>query len=593
MERAGSGDAPPADVPVTQGMMVMHCLAEPGLRLEGWQQFPRSRVGRLAVGLAYALVAPARFGWPAAMVGPVGRYFAEPGPIAAEGYRFSRAALALWQLRKDLQRQFPLATEPGRAGLLRWLLMHGIADLGLDLARFDPTLAAWARAPSAATPGLPNLLAVILRERADLRRRFDPATPAGCAGLLDWAGHHFAREYASRAVGSALAPPAPPIAPRPPRRAALGLLGPWSAPTGLGELLRGLVAALREVGFADFVVIDRDAAVLRDPDGAALPSGTRLALDVLVSVHDADQAHAAWRFARSLGVAAARHFGLWHWALERLPAHLRHAFAFTDAILTTSSFQQRAFAAEGLRPVLLVPMPVLDPPEVRPTSRAALGVAEAGPLFVLVFDFGSSVRRKNPEALIAAFLRAYADPAEPATLLIKTVRGTQHPHEMARLRALGADPRIILRDEELDRAGMLGLIAAADAFVSLHRSEGFGRDIAEAMLLGTPVIATAWSGPADFLDAGTGWPVDYRLLPIGREDDHGSAGQHWAEPDIDHAAALLREVARDPEEAHRRAARALALIRRRHGAQPAARSLLGAVGLRPMLDWQAPRDWAA
>jgi glycosyltransferase involved in cell wall biosynthesis len=164
---------------------------------------------------------------------------------------------------------------------------------------------------------------------------------------------------------------------------------------------------------------------------------------------------------------------------------------------------------------------------------------------------------------------------------------------MTRLRALGADPRIILRDEELDRAGMLGLIAAADAFVSLHRSEGFGRDIAEAMLLGTPMIATAWSGPADFLDAGTGWPVDYRLLPIGREDDHGSAGQHWAEPDIDHAAALLREVARDPEEAHRRAARALALIRRRHGAQPAARGLLGAVGLRPMLDWQAPRDWAA
>ncbi len=79
----------------------------------------------------------------------------------------------------------------------------------------------------------------------------------------------------------------------------------------------------------------------------------------------------------------------------------------------------------------------------------------------------------------------------------------------------------------------------------------------------------------------------------GRRTILGASGQHWAEPDIDHAASLLREVARNPEEARRRAARAQALIRRRFGAQPAARGLLGAVGLRPMLDWQAPRDWAA
>ncbi len=305
-----------------------------------------------------------------------------------------------------------------------------------------------------------------------------------------------------------------PVAPAP-RRAALGLLGPWSAPTAPGETLRGLVAALREVGFFDFVIIDRDAAVLREPDGAALPSGTRLTLDALVSVQNPDQAQADWSAARSLGVAAARHFGLWHWALERLPAHLRHAFGFTDAILAASSFQQRAFAAEGLRPVVLVPMPLPDPAEVRPTPRAALGVPDAGPLFLLAVDFACPIRRQNPQALIAAFLRAYPDPAEPATLLINTLGGARDPQAMARLAALAADPRIILRDAEPDRPGTLGLVAAADAFVSLHRSEGSGRAIAEAMLLGTPVIATAWSGPADFLDPSTGWPVDYRLVPIG------------------------------------------------------------------------------
>ncbi len=584
-------DVPADDVPVTNGMLVAHRLGDPKLRLEGWQQFPGTHLGRLAVGLAYALIARHRFGWPEAMVAPVARHFHEAGPIVAEGYRFSRAAMAVWQLRPDLQRQFPLATESGRAGLLRWLVLVGARELGIDLETLDPALARWARAESAEQPGLPNILALLLRERADLRRSFDPATATGRAGLREWAQRSLARDYGT---GDVLASPAATASsPGKPRRAALGLLGQWSAPTGLGEVLRGFVAALRETGFSDFVVIDRDAGGLRAPDGTVLPEGP-LAVEVLVVVQNADQAYATWRFARGLGVSASRQYGLWHWELERLPAHVRHGYGFYDAILATSAFQRAAFAADGLRPVRAVPMPMLGEAAGPSASRTVLGVAGSGPLFVLAFDFGSFIRRKNPEALIAAFQRAYPDRQEPATLLLKTVRAALRPHEMARLQALAAgDPRIVLRDEELDRDGILGLLAAADAFVSLHRSEGFGRGIAEAMLLGTPVIATAWSGPADFLDAATGWPVRHRLVPIRAEDYPGSAGQRWAEPDIDHAASLLREVARNPEEARARAARAQALIRRRNGAQQAARGLLGAVGLLPLLDWQAPPEWQA
>jgi glycosyltransferase involved in cell wall biosynthesis len=101
---------------------------------------------------------------------------------------------------------------------------------------------------------------------------------------------------------------------------------------------------------------------------------------------------------------------------------------------------------------------------------------------------------------------------------------------------------------------LTGLIAASDAFVSLHRSEGFGRGPAEAMLLGIPVIVTGYSGTLDFTDGSCACVVGYTLVPVMPGEYPGVEGQRWAEADVAQAARYMRWIQEEPE-----AARAMGL----------------------------------
>jgi len=150
---------------------------------------------------------------------------------------------------------------------------------------------------------------------------------------------------------------------------------------------------------------------------------------------------------------------------------------------------------------------------------------------------------------------------------------------MAALRALSDDTRVEVRDEYSSREEVLGLVAAADAFVSLHRSEGFGRGPAEAMLLGKPVILTDYSGTQDFADASVALLVPCRLVPVAPDEYIGVEGQRWAEPDVAAAAAHMRWVARNPAAARRLGLRARARIQARHGAETVGRQVLAALEL--------------
>jgi glycosyltransferase involved in cell wall biosynthesis len=185
--------------------------------------------------------------------------------------------------------------------------------------------------------------------------------------------------------------------------------------------------------------------------------------------------------------------------------------------------------------------------ELTPFSLSTLGVPAGRFVFLLMFDFDSFVERKNPLAAIEAFRRAFRRD-DGATLLIKTTSGSRHPSAFAELRALvSAEPHALLVDRTLPRGELNGLIAACDAVVSLHRAEGFGLVLAEAMELGKPVVATGWSGNVDFMNAGNSCPVGYELVPIERDHGPYKAGSLWAEPDIDHAAWLMSRLVLDGE----------------------------------------------
>jgi glycosyltransferase involved in cell wall biosynthesis len=174
-------------------------------------------------------------------------------------------------------------------------------------------------------------------------------------------------------------------------------------------------------------------------------------------------------------------------------------------------------------------------------APSRLGVPD-GFLFLFVFDYSSTIQRKNPVGLIRAFQRAFAE-GEGPQLLIKTINGPRHPlAEDEVLWATDGRRDIHVIDRSLSGTERDALMLGCDCYVSLHRSEGFGLTMAEAMAVGKPVIATGYSGNVDFMNVRNSYLVDYEVIRVGPDVQIYPADGEWAEPSIEHAAALMREV---------------------------------------------------
>ena len=173
----------------------------------------------------------------------------------------------------------------------------------------------------------------------------------------------------------------------------------------------------------------------------------------------------------------------------------------------------------------------------------------AGFLFLFAFDYLSTVQRKNPVGLIEAFKLAFA-PGEGPQLLIKTINAPLRPlAEEEVLWAAHGRPDIHVVDRSLSGEELSRLMAACDCYVSLHRAEGFGLTMAEAMAMGKPVIGTGYSGNVDFMNSENSYLVDFTLGRVGPDCEIYPAEGEWANPSIEHAAELMRRVHDEPAEA--------------------------------------------
>lgn len=249
--------------------------------------------------------------------------------------------------------------------------------------------------------------------------------------------------------------------------------------------------------------------------------------------------------------------GVWGWETNRIPKRWASAFELVDEIWVYSRF-----VAENIAAVANIPVVALPPPVTAPSATPIrLGVPE-GFLFLFVFDYSSTIQRKNPVGLIEAFKRAF-QPEEGPRLLVKTINAPLLPlGEEEVLWAADGRPDIHIVDRSLTTVEKDGLIAACDCYVSLHRSEGFGLTLAEAMAIGKPVIGTAYSGNVDFMNAENSFLVDYKLTRVGPDCQIYPADGEWAEPSIEHAAELMRQVYNDPVRAARVGSQAQADIDR-------------------------------
>ena len=238
--------------------------------------------------------------------------------------------------------------------------------------------------------------------------------------------------------------------------------------------------------------------------------------------------------------------GYWYWELERLPSTWRYAFDLVDEIWVASDFVRAAVMGSTDKPVTKIPHSI-NVSLSRAYRRAEFGLPDGPFLFLFSFDFNSFASRKNPEAAIHAFSKAFPGRDDDVRLVVKCTHGRQHPRELAALHQLiAADPRIVVLDRLLERDALHGLQSVCDAYVSLHRSEGLGLGMAECMALGMPVIATAYSGNLEFMNPGNSCLVDFSLKAVARgEYLKVEEGWYWADADIDHAASCMRKVCAD------------------------------------------------
>lgn len=323
----------------------------------------------------------------------------------------------------------------------------------------------------------------------------------------------------------------------------VNVVGYLRSETGVGEAARTLVRALRRAGHPVA------CTSVHSPDGARQDDHSLGPLDD-APVHDISlfcvNASEVPSVRHELGPAffSTRHnVGMWFWELERFPAGEPALGAFQE-IWTASRFVQRAISDVAAVPVVNVRLPVTPPP-ASANPRAQFGLPDDRRIVLFVFDALSVVERKNPLALVDAYERAFGRRSQTALLVVKASRLDLFPDARADVREAVSSVGGVLIDRYLDRAGLAALFHACDVYVSLHRSEGFGLTLAEAMAIGKPVVATAYSGNLDFMTASNSLLVRHGLTRVGEGQGPYPASSVWADPDVDHAAECLARLVED------------------------------------------------
>lgn len=263
-------------------------------------------------------------------------------------------------------------------------------------------------------------------------------------------------------------------------------------------------------------------------------------------------------------VANTYRVGYWFWELANFPSDWMHAFDLVDEVWAPSKFIYERLSKVTTKPLIYIPVAV-DFQIQGKYERSFFNLPKDKFIFLSSFDFHSFSARKNSKAAIEAFKQAFPLNNTSVGLIVKTINGEKHPEKYEELLDLiKGDARISILDKVLSRDEMYGLINVCDCYVSLHRSEGFGLGMAEAMLLAKPVIVTAYSGNMDFTNDETSCLVDYDLVAVQPGDYPCWQDQQWAEPKVNQAAEYMVKVYSDSIFRENMASKAQSLIKSQH-----------------------------
>ena len=243
--------------------------------------------------------------------------------------------------------------------------------------------------------------------------------------------------------------------------------------------------------------------------------------------------------------------GYGYWELSEFPVEWHEQNKYLKEIWAPSLFIKQVIEKKSTIPVHYMPIAV-DFNQPTGFTRESFHLPTNTFIYLFTFDLNSYIARKNPKAAIQAFAQAFpVTKNDSVSLVIKLNRVKHNPEQSYQyddlLNQIKIDPRIIVIDEILPRISILGLISVCDAYISLHRSEGFGLGMAEAMKMGKVVIGTNYSGNTDFMNDRNSCLINYQLIPVKpAEYVHVESGAIWADPDINHAAYWMKRIYNDP-----------------------------------------------
>ncbi len=471
----------------------------------------------------------------------------------------------IWNLRPDLQQAFDFMSLEGQTGFVNWYVHSATRELKLDPAFLVAETEYSSRieiinfiteesnyknsSPEEHAPpkvGGLTLFARWMLETITRFRRYYIHLPVGARNKV--------KIPLLRAAAGGMHPQKDVITPaedneQPKEELLPGalLVGYPKAELGMGEHVRLSALAFSQAD-APFAIYDfnHNVAARQQDDRFSHWIADEANFKVNIFHINADQMPVAQGILGNAFFNGRYNIGYWAWELSGFPDAWLPSVEMVDEIWAPSRFIQQAIAAKANCPVKWMPLAVqVDEPNPL-LDRAYFHIPKDSFVFLFYYDLASYSSRKNPKGAIEAFRRAFPDKKKDVILVIKTMGREWHTDELEQLKIMtDEDERIMLIDAVLSHDEMPSLVNVCNCFVSLHRSEGFGRGMAEAMCLGKPVIATNYSGNTDFMDADNACLVNYTLIPVQEGEYPHATGQVWADPDLDGAVKWMKKLVDD------------------------------------------------
>ncbi len=326
----------------------------------------------------------------------------------------------------------------------------------------------------------------------------------------------------------------------------VNLIGNICAESGLGQSCRLVASALDKTGFPLSIYKYEQLGAEGQGDHSwenrlskELPYDVNL---IHINPHELglafiQQDASVWNYRYNIGY--------WLWELEEFPDEWIPCFQCLDEIWAPSEFICNAIRKKTTLPVRCMPYYV-DVYIGTIYDRKHFGIPEDKFLYLMMYDQSSCMERKNPIGVLNAFKMAFEKENENVGLVIKINNPTPESRKQIRS-VLDGYTNVYLIEETLSRDEVNSLTKCVDVVVSLHRAEGFGLVLAEAMLLGTPTVATNWSSNTEFMNENVACMVDYELITIEKDMPPFKAGNRWADANLDQAAEYMKKLYEDKE----------------------------------------------